>query len=135
MPRAKSDPLIAALIAMLPPAGTDWPVDRQLAWLKLMAHALGAKYGGEVMFGGEAGGSMAKATQPGNVEPFRSRPAHQFVVDADGFARNEAGERILPDEVESYLYDTRGDDADMSAIVWADDSTGITGLDLTISAA
>jgi hypothetical protein len=52
MPRPKksasalADPLFAAMIAKLPPADKAWDVDRQLAWLNMMAMAFGTVYGG-----------------------------------------------------------------------------------------
>jgi hypothetical protein len=52
MPRPKksssplADPLFAAMIAKLPSADKGWDVDRQLAWLNMMAMAFGTVYGG-----------------------------------------------------------------------------------------
>jgi hypothetical protein len=52
MPRAKKpssplgDPLFAAMIAKLPAPDKPWDVDRQLAWLNMMAMAFGTVYGG-----------------------------------------------------------------------------------------
>ena len=44
---SKSDPLLSALIDTLPPVNKNWPVDRQMSWLHLMAIAFGAVYGGD----------------------------------------------------------------------------------------
>ena len=41
----------------------------------------------------------------------------------------------MPNDVSDTLYDLRGDIADLRSIVWADDSTGLNGKDLTICAA
>ncbi len=49
MSRKKSDPLISALIAKLPPAGADWPVDEQIKWLNLMAATVSMVYGGDAV--------------------------------------------------------------------------------------
>jgi len=39
------DPLIAALIQNLPPAGTDWSTDERVAWLQLMIMGFQVAYG------------------------------------------------------------------------------------------
>jgi hypothetical protein len=39
------DPLIAALIQKLPPAGTDWSTDERIAWLQLMVMGFQVAYG------------------------------------------------------------------------------------------
>jgi hypothetical protein len=39
------DPLIAALIQKLPPAGTDWSTDERVAWLQLMIMGFQVAYG------------------------------------------------------------------------------------------
>ena len=52
MPRAKKpssplvDPLFAAMIAKLPSSDKAWDVDKQVAWLNMMAMAFGTVYGG-----------------------------------------------------------------------------------------
>ena len=137
MPRLKSDPLIAALIKKLPVphAGVDWPVDQQLAWLNLMALALGAVYGGDAA--NRLGGSQPKPTFVPVQPKSKTRPGgtSQFYIDDQGMVRNASGKRVLPKDVISEVFDTRGELGDMKSIVWADDSTGLNGADLTITSA
>lgn len=117
MPRLKSDPLLAALIKKLPAPGADWPVDRQLAWLRLMAMAMGAVYGGDaaVQFIKEQPAQPPKLT---TIE-------HAFYIDKNGYARKAGGKRVLPTDVKNEIVDLRGIDGDVTAITWADDTTGV----------
>ena len=39
------DPLIAALIQKLPPAGEDWSADERVAWVQLMIMGFQVAYG------------------------------------------------------------------------------------------
>ena len=133
MPRAKAqhaDPLIAALIAKLPTPGTEFPVDRQRAWLKMMATALGVTYGGDVA------STMGSCSEISNNSPAPvSRPAakpappsYPFFVDQQNYARRKNGERIMPSDVGDILYDLRGEAGDPGAIIWADESvSGFNG--------
>ena len=135
MPRKKADPLLAALIARLPQSGEDWPVDRQLSWLHLMAMAFATVYGGDVttrLKGGEAWTKQAASVVP--AKPIR-KPA--FYIDPDGYVRNSAGKPMAPKDIDvgSVLFDERGQDGDLRSIIWADGSNGLNGKDLTISAA
>ena len=76
-------------------------------------------------------GKMHAATVP--VPP--PRPPHDFYIDGEGFARRSAGhDRIMPGHVTSAIFDMRGESGDPGAIVWADDSRGVRGLRLDISA-
>lgn len=132
MPRLKSDPLLAALIKKLPQPGNEWPVDQQLAWLNLMAMAMGAVYGGD------AATKLGKAEVKPVFMPVQSKPKAPkggFYIDDQGMVRNAQGKRVLPKDVTSEVYDTRGEMGDMRAIVWADDSKGLNGADLTITSA
>lgn len=131
MARPKRDPLIAAMIAKLPETG-DWPVDRQLSWLNLMAMAFGTVYGGD---------AAARLTAPHvsplpAATPFHPKPktAYQFYIDESGKVRNQKGAQIKAIEVKGDLYDLRGQDGDVKTIQWADGSTGLNGADLTIIA-
>lgn len=145
MPRASApkiaDPLIAALIAKLPASGTDWPVDRQKAWLRLMANALSTNYGGDVAAMLDEPASAPEPKREVQVSPAASPPAppkpknasYPFYVDRDGYAKRKDGRRIMPEEVGDILYDLRGEQGDPSAIVWADDSTGDGGPNITVS--
>lgn len=126
MPRIKQDPLIAAMIAKLPKAGEDWPADKQSAWLHLMAMAFGTVYGGEVVF------QSKQVVEPKQAAPFKL--AHQFIIDGKGYAKNAAGKRILPKDVTGAVFDERGQDGDMRTIIWADETKGLNGADLVITA-
>lgn len=131
MPRLKSDPLLAALIKKLPVPGNEWPVEQQLAWLNLMAMALGAVYGGD------AAAKLGKAEVKPVFMPVQQRPKAPkggFYIDDEGMVRDGKGKRVLPKDVTSEIYDTRGEMGDMRAIIWADDSKGLNGADLTITA-
>ena len=131
MPRHRMDPLLAAVIAKLPPAGTDWPQDAQLAWLRMMAMAFGTVYGGDAV------NQMGKAGPPVPVSAARRLAlgnGHLFMIDKQGYARRASGERVLPKDVTGAIFDERGATSDMRDIVWADDSTGLNGADLVIHA-
>ena len=132
MPKAKSDPLIAALIARLPANGVEWPTDQQLAWLRLMAMAFGTVYGGDAaqQFG-QAGSATFK---PLALVPRPKKPEHRFIIDEKGYARKGTGERVMPDQVDGEMFDKRGIDGDMRTIIWADESQGLPQKQLVISA-
>lgn len=130
MARPKRDPLIAAMIAKLPEDG-DWPVDRQLSWLHLMAMAFGTVYGGDAA----AHLGKPQQTTPQTFKPVVVKPQFPFYIDEKGFAKRQDGARIKASEVKGELFDLRGQDGDMKTIQWADGSTGLNGADLTIIAA
>ena len=70
--------------------------------------------------------------------PAPPKPAMRFpfIVDKDGYVRQGmTNRRVMPSDVTDMIGDLRGMDADISAIIWADDSTGINGADLNIVAA
>lgn len=139
MARPKRDPLLAALIAKLPPETEDWPVDRQLAWLRMMAIGFGAVYGGDAakLFDGpnvpEAAPSTAVLGKPAKAKA----TLPDYYIDPDGYAMANTGARIMPANIgrEDVMVDMRGPDGDMREIIWADDSKGVTGLSLPIMAA
>ena len=130
MPRQKSDPLIAALIARLPPSGEEWPVDRQFSWLRLMAMAFGTVYGGDAaaQFG------QGSTFKPLALVPRQKKPEHPFVIDEKGYARRGTGERVMPKDIDGEVFDKRGDAGDMRTIIWADESTGLPAKQLVILA-
>jgi len=130
MARPKRDSLIAAMIAKLPEDG-DWPVERQLSWLHLMAMAFGTVYGGD------AASHLGKANLPSpqTLKPVVVKPQHPFYIDEKGFAKRQDGTRIKASEVKGEIIDLRGQDGDMKTIQWADGTTGLNGADLTIIAA
>jgi len=129
MPKPKTDPLLAAVIAKLPPVGDEFSQDAQLAWLRMMAMAMSTVYGGDAV------NQMGKV--PVSVPSVKRLPPvpggiHQFLIDKDGFAKRASGERVLPKEVSGPIFDMRGATGDMRGIVWADGSTGLNGADLVI---
>lgn len=130
MARPKRDPLIAAMIAKLPESG-EWPVDRQLAWLNLMAMAFGTVFGGDAAAYLRADKPLPAQFTPPPVKP---KPVYAFYIDNDGKAKNQHGKPIKSGEVKGELYDLRGQDGDVKTILWADGSTGLNGADLTIVA-
>jgi hypothetical protein len=130
MARSKRDPLIAAMIAKLPD-GEEWPVDRQLAWLHLMAMAFGTVYGGDA-----AAHFGAKPPAPQAFKPVvKAKPQFQFYIDEQGRARKQDGTPIKASDVKGDIVDLRGMDGDVKTIRWADGTTGLNGADLTIVAA
>jgi hypothetical protein len=143
MARPKSaDPLIEALIKKLPPSDTEWPVEKQIAWLNLMALAFGTLYGGDAaarLTAADAPRRRGAAPPASNVSTLPSRKSkpnpHNFYVDHEGYARRNNGDRIMPKDVRDTLYDHRGIDGDMKTITWADDTQGIGGLGGTVVAA
>jgi hypothetical protein len=139
------DPLLGALIAKLPASGSSWSADRRTAWLKMVWMALDVVYdagSGEIDMPNflegapPAGAARPAARQPAKPDPPKPLgPAGpRFLIDLEGFARLNTGERIMPDQVHDFLHDQRGDNGDLAAIVWADDSCGIPrGLQLNIT--
>ena len=82
----------------------------------------------------------AITTMPASAKPNppakRPDPVYPFIIDKDNVAKNgKTRKPVLPREVTDILYDLRGLDGDMKTIIWADDSTGLNGRDLTIVAA
>jgi hypothetical protein len=57
----------------------------------------------------------------------------KFVIDTQGVARRGSGQPITPDEVTDIIYDMRGGEADLSAIIWADGSEGLPAASLDIA--
>ena len=69
----------------------------------------------------------------------RPEPQYPFIIDKEGYVRRGKGkkQRVLPGEISSEVYDLRPQGefgADLNVIVWADNSTGLNGADLTIVA-
>jgi len=150
------DPLFAAMIAKLPSSDKDWDVDKQVAWLNMMAMAFGTVYGGNAA---ERLACKCHDTLPAStphqasampaapVPKFQrangegqsvSEPkpiSHAFYIDKEGMARNKKGDRIMPGEVSDFIVDLRGETGDLDAIVWADNSVGLPrdrSLDVTL---
>ena len=139
MTRPKKNPLLHALISELPDAGSDWPVEKQLAWLNLMAMAFG------MVYGGDAAQQMGASTEKKTVEPAKfgavkktekPKPTYAFMIDEGGYVMRGNGERVSPKEVNGKtVHDMRGIDGDLGAIIWADGTMGLNGADINISAA
>jgi hypothetical protein len=55
----------------------------------------------------------------------------RFRIDRSGFVRRATGERVMPQDVNAPIFDERNA-GDIRVIIWADDSTGLNGADLTI---
>lgn len=139
---ARIDPLLSAVIAKLPPAGGAFPRENRVNWLKMVAMALGSAYG-EV--GAIAIDPAAPAPRrddhgapipmmPSAPAPPNSCPRYTFFIDQEGKARRMNGDRINPNQLNGeVLYDLRGE-GDLGAIIWADDTRGVVGLQIAISA-
>lgn len=147
-----ADPLFAAMIAKLPAPDKPWDVDRQLAWLNMMAMAFGTVYGGNaaeklackchdthapvvlqpVNVGQSAppqkftrnGASNGAAEPVPEATPAPKPIPHPFYIDKEGYARNKRHERVMPDQVSDYIADTRGEEGMDMGVIWADDSKG-----------
>jgi hypothetical protein len=152
-----TDPLIGAVIDKLPPGGSSWPAKRRAAWFEMLWKACEVVYaddGEEIampsflphhaVVADERRAALplapAAPAPPGN-SPGAARaadtdqPLPPFFIDGQGFARRGAdGERILPAEAGGMpIVDLRGEEGDLGAIVWADDSRGVRGLRLEIT--
>jgi hypothetical protein len=142
---AEPDPVLAALIAKLPPTGSIWPAAKRAAWLKMVHMAFDLVYDGEdgeavelpSFLQASAPAAAAAAPEPAPPAPAMKASPFTFLIDREGYARRGDGTRINPVEVGTgVLYDERGEAGDFAAIIWADDSRGVpAGLQLDISPA
>jgi hypothetical protein len=138
------DPMLAALIAKLPAAGSLWPAKKRAAWLQLLWLTFDVVYeleAGDVLElpaflrpAGAAHAAPAETERPAMPE-VAPKPKYAFLIDREGFARRGTGERVMPGHVNDVLFDQRGESGDLAAITWADDSRGVRGLTLDISPA
>lgn len=130
-PSVTTDPLLAALIAKLPPSDTPWPVDRQLAWLKMMAMGFATVYGGDVlsqMGNVQAAAPEAPAKPVAPPAPAKPKIGHKFILDIDGMVkRADTREPVTKDQVSGEILDLSNGAIDMSAITWADGTQGVNG--------
>src|SRR5690606_6414957 len=131
MASTKTDPLIAALLVKLPPSGSEWPVDRQIAWLKMMAQAFGVVYGGDAVAKMETQEVEAPRVAP-PPPPKPKKPNYKFVIDEKGFVKRGNGQRVMPSDIDAEVVDLSNGAVDMRQITWADDSQGLNGADITI---
>lgn len=141
-PKPTFDPLIAAMIAKLPPGGEPFPVEERLRWLSGMAMAFDIVHGAQapVSIGSPLPGAIWQPPAPAKpalLALVPKAPDHKFYIDRSGYARNQKGEQIMPHDVtaDEVLYDWRGETGDLGAIVWADGTQGVLGLQLEIAAA
>jgi hypothetical protein len=136
MTKRTLDPLLSALIDKLPPTGTEWPVEEQTAWLKIMAMAFGSVYGSPatVQFNADKPSIASAKPQAAPASKVKLKVDHNFIIDLDGYARDAKGARILPKDIKEYIFDMRGALSDMRSIIWADGSTGLNGADIVINA-
>lgn len=132
----KKDPLLQALIERLPEADTDWPVDKQMAWLNLMAMAFGTVYGGNATEQLAAKPPTVTAILPQKFGAVKKKAAASFpfMIDEGGYVMKSGGQRVNPADVSGQvLYDMRGMDGDLGKIIWADDTVGLNGADVMIN--
>jgi hypothetical protein len=130
-PSATTDPLLAALIAKLPASEAPWPVDRQLAWLKMMAMGFATVYGGDVlsqMGNVQAAAPEAPAKPAAPPAPAPRKIQQKFILDLDGIVkRSDTREPVNKVDVSGEILDLSNGTIDMRMITWADGSTGING--------
>lgn len=127
-----------ALIGELPEPGSDWPVEKQMAWLDLMGRAFGIVYGGDV-----AQQLAAKpidttpTTLPAKFsavkKPAKSKALQPYIIDENGHVMRANGERVLPGDVAGKVVQDMRGMGDNGPVIWADDSTGLNGADITIT--
>ena len=155
---AKADPMIAALLNKLPEPGQPWPIDQRIEWLNMLAMGFNMVFGvaDTIHIGktnitynrteplpGAPAGAEASANTGLRPQVAKQHPPRLF-IDKDGFARRDPGgvlrlvdqeyPRIMPGQVDDILFDDRGELGDLGSITWADNSTGVLGLQLEISA-
>jgi hypothetical protein len=140
-PSVTTDPLLAALIAKLPASETPWPVDRQLAWLRMMAMGFATVYGGDVLSMMSAAHGVRRAQDDDTARTGRNaahaaqmttppqKKIHQkFILDLDGIVkRTDTREAVNKDQVTSEILDLSNGGIDVRMITWADGSQGING--------
>lgn len=129
-----------ALIGELPEPGTDWLVEKQVAWLDLMGRAFGIVYGGDAarQFAAKPEYPVATtAVQPAKFGVVKKpkQADYEFIIDEGGYVRNsKTKEQLSPSTVAGKtVYDMRGIDGDPKTIIWADGSKGLNGADINIS--
>jgi hypothetical protein len=152
---AKQHPMIAALLNQMPAAAADWPIEKRVEWLNMLAMSFNMVFSPvatihigmtHVTFTRDAGPAAAALAPAAADRPVVAKPhPPRLFIDLQGFARRDPGgalrevgkefPRIMPSEVGSdVLFDDRGELGDLGSITWADDSRGVLGLQLDISA-
>jgi|GEM_PF-1939976 len=150
---AKSDPMLAALINKLPATGEPWPLAQRVEWLNMIAMSFNMVFGqaepihigttrvnytrDAVMMAREASDLVSKIVLD-TARPVVAKPnPPRFFIDKQGYARKDPGGiRIMPGNIDAgeVLFDDRGEHGDLATITWSDDSQGVLGLQLDISA-
>lgn len=134
------DELVAAVVRKLPAPGAPFPAESREAWLRMMAMAFDVSYGPAdkaltfpftVAAPAAAAIDPPKADQPKPAAPAKAMP--RFLIDTDGIARLNTGERIMPSDIIGPIYDLRGELGDLGSITWADGSHGVLGHTLDIA--
>lgn len=133
---ASGDPLIAALIAKLPPTDKPWPRAARMNWLRLMVMAFNETYGlEEPVFVIDIDQRTPAPTRPPlRLVPVDDAPAagvqdvkdgglpqQLYVIDEDGFAMRGVSP-IGPGDIPAgqVLWDRRrpGEQLDLETIMW-----------------
>lgn len=137
-PAVRRDPVIAALIAKIPPEGQPFDRARRVNWLRQFAMALDGAFGVQpqifidvdppVLFSGGPI-DLPSVLKPSSAPAPIAAPAEddeiRYFIDASGMARVSPGnKRIRPVDVPNgaTIEDERGDDTDLDTIKWADGS-------------
>lgn len=134
-------PLVQAVFDTLPARDKSFPGEQRTAWLKMMATAFDVAYGvgGEdlswVKFTTLVGTKALPGLADVKPEPPKplAKPGPQFIIDEQGFARSQDGAQVNPGDVADVIYDKRGEQGDLGAIIWADGSRGVKGHHLEIA--
>jgi hypothetical protein len=139
------DELVAAVVRKLPAPGKPFPAEARAAWLRMAAMAFDVSYGAadelpaflppSALPAAKEPAAMGDvvAFRPAQASPKATKVLPRFLIDTDGIAKLNSGQRILPGDVVGPIYDLRGELGDLSSIVWADGTRGVAGLHLEIS--
>jgi len=136
-PAVKRDPVIAALIAKLPPDGGRFDRNLRVNWLRQVAMAFDGAYGvqhpipidaaRELTITGREGAIVdipnILTSKPTPIAAAAEPDEIRYFVDKEGFARKEPGNvRIRPFDVPpgETLEDEREGDDELDSIKWAD---------------
>jgi hypothetical protein len=102
--------------------------EKEVSRLKEMVHAIPLVEATAPVPAKAAQAKPEAAPKPRKPDPSSFR----FIIDEAGYVKRGSGQRVDPSEVSDIIHDYRGEAGDLRAIIWADDSTGLNGADLTI---
>lgn len=132
-PAVRRDPVIAALIAKLPPENGAFNRALRVNWLRQIAMAFDGAYGVQLQIsiddhavtisGGPVDIPAILSPGPAPIAAPAEPDEIRYFVDKEGFARKEPGNmRIKPPDVPpgETLEDEREGDDDLDTIKWAD---------------